>query len=173
MNMDEVEEKICQVFRKYGSGMVTCNQQQQNLSVFSSSTGITVAKIDRTKHINTPSMKGIQGTPQLSVVRKAVKGHSSVIALGKKMSVLDLQLNDHDIHGVTVHVNDNVNNNGIVLDGGVTGGSVADYDVSRSELEPSLINEVRDSNIFTHQCTFNFFYPLSNLMINIKYYSKN
>lgn len=148
MNMDEVEDKICQVFRKYGASMVPSHQQQQHLSVFSSGTGITVAKIDRTKHIDTPSMKGMQGTPQPSVVRKAVKGHSSVIALGKKMSVMDLQPNDHVIHGVTVHVNDNVNYNNIVLDGDVTGGPVADrecdHSVCTSELQPPLINEVRD-----------------------------
>lgn len=159
MNMDRVEEKICQVFRKYGASMVP--SQQQHLSVFSSGTGITVAKIDRTKHINTPSMKGIQGTPQPSVVRKVVKEHSSVIALGKKMSVLDLQPNDRDIHDVTVHVNDNVNHNDIVLDGGVADGSVAnrecDHGVCTSELQPPLINEVRDSNIFTLQFTSNFF----------------
>lgn len=161
MNMDKVEEKICQVFRKYGASMVPNHQQQQHLSVFSSGTGITVAKIDRTKHINTPSMKGIQGTPQPSAVRKVVKGHSSVISLGKKMSVLDLQPNDRDIHGVTVHVNDNVNYNDIVLDGGVAGGSVVyrecDHDVCTSDLQLPLINEVRDSEIFTHQYTINFF----------------
>ncbi|XP_050064597.1 uncharacterized protein LOC126553486 [Aphis gossypii] len=149
MNMDRVEEKICQVFRKYGASMVP--SQQQHLSVFSSGTGITVAKIDRTKHINTPSMKGIQGTPQPSVVRKVVKEHSSVIALGKKMSVLDLQPNDRDIHDVTVHVNDNVNHNDIVLDGGVADGSVAnrecDHGVCTSELQPPLINEDGSVNI--------------------------
>ncbi|XP_025197434.1 uncharacterized protein LOC112596153, partial [Melanaphis sacchari] len=145
MSIDANEEKICQEFRKYGARLAANHQQHQHPSVFSSDTGITVAKFDRTKHVNTPSMKGIQGTPLPSMVRVAVKEQSSMIALDKKMSVLDLQHNDHDSHAVTVHVDVNKHYNDIVLDDNITNEFKTDincdHDDCSSTPQPPLINE--------------------------------
>ncbi|XP_060846424.1 uncharacterized protein LOC132926100 [Rhopalosiphum padi] len=139
MNMNADEDNICQVFRKYGASMVaqygnSHQQQQQHPSVFSSGTGITVAKINRTKHVDTPSMKGMQGTPLRSVVGVAVKGQSSVITLGKKMSVLQLPPTDRDSNGVTVHIDDSKVVNESMIDGD------CDHNVCTRELQP-LINK--------------------------------
>jgi len=131
--MDADEEKIYQMFQKYDVNMAAGNQQQP--SVFSSGTGITVAKIDRTKHVDTPSMKGMQGTPLPSVVQMAVEGQSAT-TLGKKTSVLDLPPNDQGSRGVALHVGDSVSNTSKAA-------RDCDHGVCDDERPPPLINEVR------------------------------
>lgn len=135
--MDANEEKICQMFQNYGVRVVTGNQP----SVFSSGTGITVAKIDRTKHVETPSMKGMQGTPLSSAERVAVQdtddGQSSVIVLDKKTSIFDMPPNDHGSHEVGIQVDDSVSNKTAAT-------RDCNHDVCADEPQPPLINEVRD-----------------------------
>jgi len=167
--MDADEEKICQMFQKYNASMAAGNQQQP--SVFSSGTGITVAKIDRTKHVDTPSMKAMQGTPLPSVVQMAVEGageeKSSMIALGKKSSILDLPPNDRGSHGVAAHVDDSVSNKSEAA-------RDCDHDVCAGERQPPLINEVRDI-IIIFASRFAFFHSptQSQLVKNLNFYSKN
>lgn len=134
--MNTNEEKIYQMFQKYDANMAASNQQQP--SVFSSGTGITVAKIDRTEHVDTPSMKGMQGTPLPSAVQMAVEGQS-VIALGKKKSVLDLPPNDRGSHGVAMHVDARVSNTS-------SAAGACDHNVCADERQPPLINEVRKNS---------------------------
>jgi len=139
--MNANEEKICQMFQNYGVSVVTGNQP----SVFSSGTGITVAKIDRTKHVETPSMKGVHGTPLSSAERVTVQntddGQSSVIALDKKTSVFNLPPNDHSSHEVGIQVDDSV---GVINKTAVT--RDCNHGLCADEQQPPLINEVR--NIF-------------------------
>jgi len=137
--MDADEEKIYQMFQTYDANMVEGNQQQP--SVFSSGTGITVAKIDRTKYVDTPSMKGMPGTPLPSVVQVAVEGHSAR-ALGKKLSILDLPPNDRGSRGVAIHADDHVSNESAEAKN-------CDHDVAADERPPQLINEVRHN---IHNC---------------------
>jgi len=156
--MDADEEKIYQMFQKYDANMVASNQQQP--SVFSSGTGITVAKIDRTKHVDTPSMKGMQGTPLSSAVQVADK-RQSVIALGKKTSVLDLPPNDHGSRGMAMHVDDSVSNTS-------SAARVCDHNVCADEQQPPLINEVRHKFIiFACQCTF-YLFPLFPFRVTLR-----
>jgi len=121
------------MFQKYDANMAAGNQQQP--SVFSSGTGITVAKIDRTKHVDTPSMKGMPGTPLPSVVQVANEGQS-VKDLGKKSSIFDLPPNDRGSHGVAIHADDHVSNTSAEA-------KDCDHDVAADERPPPLINEVR------------------------------
>lgn len=156
--MDTDEEKIYQMFQKYDANMAASNQQQP--SVFSSGTGITVAKIDRTKHVDTPSMKGMQGTPLPSAVQMAVEGQS-VIALGKKKSVLDLPPNDRGSRGVAMHVDDRVSNTS-------SAAGACDHNVCTDERQPPLINEVRQKFIII-VCQRNFyFFPLSPFRVTLR-----
>ncbi|XP_008186844.1 uncharacterized protein LOC100570313 isoform X2 [Acyrthosiphon pisum] len=125
------EEKIYQMFQEYDANMRAGNMQQP--SVFSSGTGITVAKIDRTKHVDTPSMKGMPGTPLPSVVQVAVEGQSAR-ALGKKSSIVDLPPNDRDSRGVTIHADNHVSETSAAA-------SDCDHDQATDKRPPPLINE--------------------------------